>query len=174
MTQGISIRAVAGPLYDSWGEFDHVIDGVSAPDSARTQFGSSIAWTVGHCANQVDSLVNVRLAGLAPHSLIGEHRFRVGGDGRAEDWDAIRSAALEVREAARAFLDGLSAEEWERRVPYEGSMLFLREVGISPAYAAARVAVHHYFHAGEIAHVRSMMGQAAGDYPGEMRWTLGT
>lgn len=166
-------RAILGPLYDAWEDFDRVLAGLVREDAMRSDYGSAIAWTAGHCANQVDSLINVRLAALAPHPLVSQQRFRVGGAGTALEWEELLAATQQVRTAARRYLAKLTAAELERRIPYEGSMTFVRERGLSPSYAVARVVAHHYFHAGEIAVVRSMMGQAAGDYPGQMRWSLG-
>ena len=160
-------------LYDSWDHLDYVLAGLTDEQAADKGDGSAIAWSAAHLANNVDSLINVRLAGLPPHPVVSQDRFRFGGDGEAADWPVIQRATQQVRDTARRFLDGLSSEELETRVPYEGSMVHVRETGLSPAYSSARVAAHHFIHIGEIEAIRRRLGHEVGDYPAMMRWSLG-
>ena len=43
-------------LYESWSTFDEAVDGLT-PEEATTRHdgGSSIAWTIGHVTNMLDS-----------------------------------------------------------------------------------------------------------------------
>lgn len=159
-------------LFDAWDDLDRATAGLSASEATRVDRGSSVAWTVAHLANQLDSWTNVRFAGHEPQPLIGETRFRVGGPGRADDWPAIEKAAGEVRDRARAFLEGVSDEDVERVIPYDGSFKPLHKTGITLRYALHRTIAHHYFHIGEIATKRDWLGHSPGDYPGLMSHSL--
>ena len=155
-------------LYEGFDELDRVTSGLSPEQAAdASDGGSSFAWTYAHTTNQVDAWVNVRFAGQQPHALIGQTRFRVGGVGAApEDWVTIQAAVKEVRESARRLLDSKSDEELEQKIPYDGSFEPLRATGINLRYAIMRAIAHHYFHIGEIATKRTLMGHEVGDYPG--------
>jgi len=164
---------LVGLVFDTWGDADRVMEGLT-PDEAGANFreGSSFAWTAGHIANTLDFWVNVRFGGHDAHPLIGQDRFRYGGDGKAEEWEAIRRGADEVRTRARALITDMSDEDIEITTPYEGRFEGLQGKGISIRYYLSRVVAHHYFHIGEIASKRDMMGHSVGDYPGQLRETL--
>lgn len=155
-------------LFEAFGELDRAVGGLDPDDALRaTDGGSSFAWTYAHTTNQIDAWVNVRFAGMDPHPLIGQWRFRVGGPGEApEDWSLIQTAVSEVRRPAIAFLESKTDRELEHTIPYDGTFERLRETGINLRYALMRAIAHHYFHTGEIATKRTLMGHDVGDYPG--------
>lgn len=93
----------------------------------------------------------------------------MGSAGVADDWDLTRAGALEVRGAARPLLESVTDVDLDRWVPYSGSLLALREHGLTLRYALLRVAAHHYFHIGVIACQRDRAGEQVGDYPGVLR-----
>lgn len=164
---------LAALLFDAWDDLDRSIAGLSAAEATSLQDeGSSFAWTVAHLANQLDTWTNVRFAGLEPHPLIGEARFRVGGPGHADDWPAIESAAREIRERARKYLTSVTEDDLDRSIPYDGSFKPLHKTGITLRYALHRTVAHHYFHIGEIAAKRDWLGHSPGDYPGLMSNSL--
>jgi NADH dehydrogenase FAD-containing subunit len=93
-------------------------------------------------------------------------RIAAGGSGTADDWAAIQAGVREVRDAARAYLEGLDESDLDVVIPYAGSFAHLRDTGLGLRYALMRTCAHHYFHIGEIATERSRLGQRVGDYPG--------
>ncbi len=158
---------LVGLLFEAWKDMDRVLADLDPEEAVRPlDGGSSIAWTAAHVANQVDAWINVRFQRRPPHQLIGQARFRVGGTGAADDWQAIEAGVQEVRDAARTYLEGLSESDLELVIPYDGSLSRLRETGLPLRYALLRICAHHYFHIGEIATKRSALGQRAGEYPG--------
>jgi hypothetical protein len=160
---------LVGLLFEAWKDMDRVLADLDPEEAVRPpDGGSSVAWTVGHLANQVDAWVNVRFQRRAPHELIGQARFRVGGTGAADDWQAIHAGVQEVRDAARRYLEGLNESDLDLVIPYDGSFSRLRESGLSLRYALLRTCAHHYFHIGEIATKRSALGQRVGEYPGPL------
>ncbi len=153
-------------LFDAFDDLDRVLRDLSPEDAVRHADGSSFAWTVAHIANQIDALTNVRIQRLEPHPLIGQQRFRFGGTGEAENWDAIQTGVAEVRATAVAYLDRVTEADLNRVHTYEGSMEYVRETGITLRYVLSRTITHHYFHVGEIASKRDRLGHSVGDYPG--------
>ena len=152
-------------MYQSWDDLDRAVSGLS-PDEAtmRHDGDSGIAWTVGHVTHMLDSWVVVRSHGLSPHPLISQPMFRTGGSGEANDWPTIMAGVKEVRAAARRFLDSQEAD-LDHVIPYDGSIAFLRPVGLSLRYALMRIAAHHFIHVGEIVAVRSRLGHVIQDVP---------
>ncbi len=126
------------------------------------------AWTLAHVTQQVDSWVNVRFRGRAPHPLISHERFRMGTTGAGSDWPAIQQAVKEVRESARQYLAGLGERDLDRAIPYTGSLTVLQDRDLTLRYALLRIAAHHYFHVGDVAARRTGLGQEVGDYPGPL------
>ncbi len=163
---------LVGLLLDAWEDCDRVLSGLTPDEAVRAAGGSSFAWTAAHVANQVDAWINVRFQDLSPHPLIGEQRFRVGGSGRADDWPAVRAAVRQVREAAGAYLERLSDADLDLTIPYDGSFTHLRATGLNLRYALLRACAHHYFHIGEIAAKRAVLGHHPGDYPGPLSHSL--
>ena len=162
-----------GLLFEAWNDMDRVVDGVSTEQAqARVGGGSSFAWTFAHVTNQVDAWVNVRFAGHAPHPLIGQEEFRIGGTGVVSDWETIRQSAGEVQSKARRYLDGRTDDDLALVLPYDGSFLVLREKGLSLRHALLRISAHHFFHIGEIATKRDQLGHRVGDYPGALTQTI--
>lgn len=161
-----------GLLFDAWDDFARVLAGLDTAAVTSAADGSSFAWTAAHTANQVDAWINVRFAGHDPHPLIGQQRFRFGGSGQAEDWDAVLSGVAEVQAAARAYLEPLSEADLERVIPYDGSITDLREKGLRLRYAVHRACAHHWFHIGEIAAKRARLEHDVGDYPGRLENAL--
>ena len=164
---------LVGLLFAAWEDLDRAVAGLSQADAGRrVDGGSSFAWTVGHLANQLDAWTNVRFQNRPPHVLISQERFRIGGPGLADDWDATRDAALEVRVAARGYLERLGDDDLDLVIPYDGSFLRLREKGLNLRYALLRTIAHHYFHIGEIATKRVALGHDVEDYPGPLEECL--
>ena len=160
---------LVGLLFDAWDDLDRATDGLDAAQAAAGMAGgSSFAWTVGHLASYVDFWINVKFAGREPHALISEDRFRFGAAGQAEDWDAIRQAALAVRADARDHLAPLTDADLDRGIPYQGMHQRHQGKVVTLRYYVMRSIAHHYFHIGEIASKRDQMGHQVGDYPGPM------
>ncbi len=158
---------LVGLLFEAWKDMDRVLADLDPEEAVRPlDGGSSFAWTAAHVANQVDAWINVRFQRRAPHELIGQARFRVGGTGAADDWQAIEAGVREVRDAARSYLEGLGQSDLDLVIPYDGSLEPLRESGLGLRYALLRICAHHYYHIGEIAAKRSGLGQRVGEYPG--------
>ena len=152
-------------LYECWTDLDDAVEGLTPTEATTRHYGgSSIAWTIGHVANMLDSWINTNFQGLTPHPIISRDHFRLGGTGEWEDWTGILVAAAEVRSNARIYLD--SHPPIEKVIPYSGSIEFLRETGLRLSYALMRLAAHHWIHAGEILTVRSRLGHDTGTVPG--------
>lgn len=164
---------LVGLLFEAWNDLDRALAGLDPAEAVRTpDGGSSFAWTAAHVANQLDAWTNVRFQKRAPHPLIGQERFRVGGTGVAEDWEAVQAAVSDVREAARSYLEPLEEGDLDLVIPYDGSFAHLRETGLPLRYALLRTCAHHYFHIGEIASKRVALGHSVGDYPGLLERAL--
>jgi hypothetical protein len=164
---------IVGLLFESWKDLDRVVDGLSVQDALRNfDGGSSFAWTYAHVANQVDTWINARFQQLQPHVLIGQRRFRFGGTGKADDWEAIQPAVQEVRTAARSYLQDMDDARLEHKTAYQGSSEILREKGLTVRYAIMRGISHHYFHIGEIASKRDRVGHSVGNYPGKLEESI--
>ena len=152
---------LVGALFDAWGAFDLVLEGVTPADMvAPWGGGSAFAWTHGHVANSIDAWLNVRFQGLAPHPVIGDHNLRFGGSGRAEDWPAIARGVAEVRAATRRHLEEVAEADLDRVIPYDGSLVALRSTGLALRHAITINLVHHHYHIGEIATKRAQLGHA--------------
>ena len=153
-------------MYRAWADIDRAVAGLSAEDAtAQREGGSSITWTYGHVAQQVDSWISRKFGGLAPHSVLGQPEFRARGSGSADDWRGIQVAVQEVRDAARKFLDAEPAPDLDRVIQYDGSIEDLRAVGLTLRYALMRISAHHFVHVGEIVTIRSQLGHDVGDFP---------
>lgn len=155
-------------LLAAWEDLNRVLRGLTEQEgSLRLGGGSAFSWTAAHLANQLDGYLNVRLQNRDPHPLIGQPVFRFGGPGKPGDWAAIQQGIQEVHERARPFLESLSEADMERSVPYQGSLAPLQERGsVTVRYSLARIVLHHYYHIGEIATKRVLLGHEVGDYPG--------
>jgi hypothetical protein len=165
-----AVRSTAtGLLIDCWADVDRLVLGID-PQLAELKpgHGSSVAWTIGHITNQVDTWINGRFADRTPHSLIGRDEFRRGGSGAAENWIEILRGVSEVRRTAAGFLGDIEDRDLETRIPYDGSIIELRQTGLTLRYALARIVSHHYFHLGEMAWWLGSRGVAVGDYPGPL------
>ncbi len=133
---------------------------------------SPISWTVAHPAENVDRLINDLFLGKERNAFLKGGSFRVGAAGEPAEWEAVLRETLNVREACRSFLEGLSEGDLERRVPYDGSLAIRaaaeRAGGLSLRYALARLALHHYYHIGEIVSARRAAGHQVEDFPGPL------
>ncbi len=152
-------------VYESWADLDRAVSGLT-PDEAMSchDEGSSIAWTVGHVTHMLDSWIVVRFQGLPPHPVISHPMFRAGGNGEAKDWPMILAGVKQVREAARRLLDR-QEPDLDLVISYDGSIKFLRPVGLSLGYAIMRIAAHHFMHVGEVVTIRSRLGHVIEDFP---------
>ena len=148
--------------------------GLSAQDaSMHMEGGSAFSWTVPHVTNQLDGYINVRFQGLAFHPLMGDTAFRFGGLGDPSDWTAVQTGVKEVRERARSYLARLTEDDLERLIPYDGTLAVLQRAGVlSLRYTLTRILLHHYYHLGEIASKRMLLGHDVGDYPGDLEECL--
>jgi hypothetical protein len=166
----VALNPLVGLVIEGWDELDRVLDGLEAAGAIRqVDGGSSFAWTLGHVTNQLDSWINVRLQHAAPHPVFEDARWRFGGTGVADNWDEVRRGAVEVRDAARGYLEALDDAALAVESPYAGSLPELAGRQVSIRYTLLRIAAHVYFHIGEIASVRSRrLGQSVGDYPGAL------
>ena len=89
-------------MYESWAQVDRATEGLTAREATtRYDFGSGIAWTVGHATTMVDSWINTRFQHLPPHPFISRTNFRNGGTGEEKNWPAVQAGVNEVRERAR-------------------------------------------------------------------------
>ncbi len=158
-------------LFDAWSDLDRVCSGMDEAEAIASSNGSSYGWTVAHLANQVDSWINSRFAGAERHALVGDARYRFGGDGKAAAWAELWDASRAVRDTAGSFLRGLGEADLDRTIPYPGSLPELAARTVTLRYTLLRVLVHHYFHIGELASKRSAAGTSVGDYPGPMLLT---
>ncbi|MFN2543064.1 MAG: DinB family protein [Actinomycetota bacterium] len=160
------MNPVAGLVVEAWNDVDRVTDGLAPEDAVANVDGqSSIAWTLGHVTEHLDRMINHSLLGRERHSLLGVDRFRMGSEGVADEWDAIRNATHEVRDGARSYLEGITEEELDRRYEPPGSIT--KQLGaVTVRYTLLRIASHHYFHVGVIACQRDLRGHSVGDYPG--------
>lgn len=151
-------------MYQSWMDLDAAVAGLTAEEATtRDHGGSSIAWTAGHVANMVDSWLNVRFQKLPPHPLISQTAFRTGESGDASDWPGIEAGVAEVRRRAKALLDADPGPDLDQTIPYDGSIQYLRPVGLSIRYAVLRIAAHHFLHTGEIGTLRARIGRPIPD-----------
>jgi len=162
------VHPIVGLVLDGWAELDRVLEGLNTEDATRqVDGGSAFAWTLGHMTNQLDTWINVRQQHRQPHPLFDDARLRFGGTGVADNWDQIRSAADEVRAAARPYLESLTEADLALESPYAGTMAGLVGRNVTLRYLLLRIAAHTFFHIGDIASVRSRrLGQSVGDYPG--------
>lgn len=164
---------VVGLLFEAWKDFDRALEGLTAADAVKQHFdGSSFAWTYAHTTNQVDAWVNVRFQEREPHPLLSHNRFGLGVTGAADDWDAIQQGVREVRHAARSYLADRTDEDLDVVIPYLGSFKPLHGTGISLRYAVYRAIAHHYFHLGEVASKRDLLGHGVGDHPGPLEESI--
>jgi hypothetical protein len=168
----MSIPAAAAMVLEAWCDLDRALDGLSPEDAGRRLGGASpISWTVAHLAENLDRLVNELFLGRERSAFLKDGSFRFGAAGDPAEWDSVLRESEQVRKACRAYLEGLSEGELERRVPYEGSNAAMRAAaqrtgGISLRYALIRVALHYYYHIGEIVSARRAAGHEVGDFPG--------
>ena len=158
---------LVGLLFETWEDMDRGFAGLDPAEAVhQVDGGSSYAWTLARATNQVAAYINVRFQQRTSHALIDQDRFRFGGTGVADDWQAIQLGVEEVRAAARRFLQGMDDPGLDIVVPYDGSLVYLRERGLSLRYVLFRIITHHYYHIGEIATKRDLRGQSVGDYLG--------
>jgi len=157
-------------LYQSWADLDAAVEALSSDEATvRLESASSVAWTVGHVTNMLDSWINVNFQGHPPHGFVGDPKFRSGASGDASDWPGVVEAVTEVREVARRWLDSLTTADLVRRIPYHGSLELVRSTGLPLDYALMRIAAHHFMHAGELMTVRARLGHEVPDGP---KWGL--
>ena len=84
VTYGNPQSMLVGVVCDAWADLDRAVVGI-APEVALRRWDedweSSIAWTLAHVTELVDSWIIVRFQGLPANPLVGQGRFR-GGRGR--------------------------------------------------------------------------------------------
>jgi hypothetical protein len=145
-------------------EFARGLEGVSEEDGVRRpQPMNSIGWMVGHLANQ-EHRYWVTLA--QRRTLFRDLNDRVGY-GRpastpplAEMWDVWRA----VTAAADAYLETLTPDILQTHFQRDG-----QPVGESVGTLLLRNTYHYWFHTGEAAAVRQLLGHAnLPDFVGDM------
>ena len=145
-------------------EFLRGLDGVSEADGlVRHLPMNSLGWMVGHMANQEHRYWVMLAQGK---ELVPGLRERVG-TGRpastpslAEMWSVWRT----VTPAADAYLDGLTVEGLGTFLMHEG-----QPIDESVGTMLMRVIYHYWFHTGEAAAVRQMLGhQDLPEFVGDM------
>lgn len=153
--------ALIGALLDAWDELDLVVSGLADKAMVEPWFGgSAFGWTAGHVTNSVDAWLNGRFQQLPPHPLIGDHHFRFGGDGRITDWPMVRQGVAAVYEQTRQLLAPLADAELDRVIPYDGSIVELRPVGLSLRHDVTVNLIHCHYLIGEIATKGAQRGHA--------------
>jgi hypothetical protein len=156
-------------LFAAWSDLDRALADVTPADAVcQVNGGSSMAWTLAHVTNGVDSWINVRFQGRAPHPLFPHPRFRFGGDGSADEWDEIRAGVEDVRSNVRHYLLTRSDADLDLVLPYDGSYPPFRERGIQLRLAILQNGAHHYVHLGEIVTKREWLGYDTGSFPGSL------
>ena len=154
--------------YQSWADLDRAIAGLDEAQATAREGGlSSIAWTVGHLTQMVDSWLNVRFQGLPPQPLLTGPAFAMGSSGEVEGWPAIIEALASVQGSARHFLDSPPDIGLDLTVPYTGSIEWLRPHGLQLRYALLRIAAHHFGHVAEILTTRTRLGVGLAD---DLEW----
>jgi hypothetical protein len=152
-------------VYQSWLDLDCATQGLSEDRASSHAPGeSAIAWTVGHVTHMVDSWLNIRFQGLPANPVLMNPDFRTGGSGNGNDWSAIQHAVEQVRQSARNLIESAAEEDLSALRPYDGSIVYLRETGLTLRYALLRIAAHHFEHVGEILTIRSRWGDVI-DFP---------
>src|SRR5947208_16431660 len=132
-------------MHESWNDLDRAISGLAPKEATRRHDGgSSIAWTVGHVTNLVDSWINARLQGLPSHPVISDPMIRTGGGGDPHNSPAILAGTSEVREASKRFLDSKPEPDLDRTSPYDGAIDYLHPTGLSLRHAFTPVAAHDF------------------------------
>lgn len=156
-------------LITAWEDFDRALEGVTEEEATRQVLGgSSFAWTLAHVSSAIDSWLNGRFQGFRIEPLLAEERFRYGGSGLATDYTKIREAVDRVRALAEPYMLGLSEDDLELTLPYDGSHSAFREHGIQLRAAILQNAVHHHYHVGEIVTKRELLGHVQGAFPGNI------
>lgn len=156
-------RAV-GLLYESFNDLDLALTGLGEAQLMERRPGaSSFAWTAAHATQMFESWILHQFMGRPRHPLFSDRNFGAGGSGASGDWPTIRAAIDEVRTTARPWLDGLTAADLARSVPYTGSVANLQGRELNLEYALMRIAAHYLVHASEIVTVRSLTGRAIPD-----------
>jgi uncharacterized damage-inducible protein DinB len=145
-------------------EFARGLVGVSEEEGIRRLLPmNSIGWMVGHLANQEHRYwIHLAQGRMLVHDL--HDRVGYGQPAStpplAEMWDAWRT----VTAAADAYLDELTPELLETRFRRDG-----KPVNESVGTLLLRNIYHYWFHTGEAAAVRQMLGHASlPDFVGDM------
>lgn len=167
--------ALVGALFDAWAELDLVVSDLDNGEMVEPWFeGSAFGWTCGHVANSVDAWLNARFQRLPPHPIIGEQRFRFGGDGRIDEWPMVAAGIAMVYGQACRYLTPLADAELDLVIPYDGSIADLRPAGLSLRHAVTVNLIHYHYHIGEIMTKRAQLGHAVPHLSGPRQRLLDT
>lgn len=142
-------------LHFARSEFQRCLDGVSAGDALRRfEPMNCLSWIVGHLADQENRYWVLVAQGrsLAPglNDLVG-HGRPASTPPLDEMWAAWRT----VTAAADEFLDTLTSQQMQSHFEWQGRTL--RE---SMGTMLLRNLYHYWYHTGEAAAVRQMLGHA--------------
>ena len=146
-------------------EFVRGLEGVSEADGLRrVQPMNSIGWMIGHLANQEHRywVVWAQRRDVAPglHEQVGYGK-PASTPPLGEMWDVWRVATA----AADAYLDTLTPERLKTHLTRDGT-----PVDESVGTLLLRNIYHYWFHTGEAAAVRQMLGhRTLPDFVGDMR-----
>ena len=146
-------------------EFVRGLEGVSEPDGQRRVMPmNSLGWMVGHLANQEHRywVVWAQQKDVAPglHERVGYGK-PASTPSLGEMWAAWRAVTV----AADAYLDSLTPAALETHLQRDGAPM-AESVGTM----LLRNIYHYWFHTGEAAAVRQMLGHRdLPDFVGDMR-----
>lgn len=162
-----------GLLASAWEDWDTLVAAVSGDELlARGPGASSVGWTLAHVSNQLDGWINVRFQQHAANDVIGAAEYSIGGSGDSPDSAALLTAVQRTRSEAWRFLNDVEEQGLDARIPYDGSMVHLRQSGLVLRHAVLRIAAHHYLHLGEAATELARHGVGLPDLPGRMSATI--
>lgn len=134
-------------------EFKRAIEGISDTDARRRFLPmNSISWNIGHMAWQEQRYWLTRLQGKTPLPDLNE----LVGNGQpactpplVEMWEAWQT----VTQLADPFLDTLTTEKLQEGHFFEGW-----QANITAGSLLQRVIYHYWYHTGENAAIRQMLG----------------
>jgi hypothetical protein len=157
-------------LLDTWDDAERVFDRLADDDATASHFdGSPFGWTLAHFTGQMNMFASVLLGrGQQPSILEGPTVYEMRAMSVA-DWHAVREAVAAVRRDVGDFLQALSPGDLAGMTVPATS----RTPEVRLKYMLGRFIAHAYFHIGEVASKRDMLGNSVGDYPGRLSHALG-
>lgn len=134
-------------------EFLRGIRGASEEDAQRRlEPMNCISWNVGHLAWQEQQYFVTWPTGERPFPDI-DREFVSGGPPSTPPLGRVLEAWKSITHSADAFLDGVTSDQLERHVVSGGREIQRRYGGL-----LQRVIYHYWFHTGENAAIRQLLG----------------